>query len=504
MKRTLGIFLALTMALSMFAGFTVSAAEALVPNGDFENIETPAWGVKTGVSDIVAEAKRSGNYGLKTVGTSSNYCTQTFELEAGDYTISAWIKMDAGTTGTGAGVQLSSSAKTTSGATLPVPFSALKSYFSIDGADWHELTADFTITEKCNLTLAMRLGLNSNSVTCYWDDITITEKVVAPEPEPDTPDAGADEPEILSGEQTACTGGWTKKNGTLTFTDAGTMAVTGDNSGSYAQTTLALTAGTTYRLAFKWKTSDLVSDIPVVKAYSTYTVGETKTFFQMEASDVVKFTDYSSSYKNPIKGTYGDGFEAVTKTNEFKEYVVYFTVPNFGTTSAYGNTTIWIGQKGCYNTGIAKEDWATIEIDDVSLKKSYNEISFYDENGVKLSAIPASGKVKARIHLAAAGTEAAIAGKTAIAAAYAGGSPKELLSVGTRDVLNGKKLTDIITGDSLTETDSTNYPAAKVIIPQTYEVEFDAATVTGANSLGVFLWDSISGMKPVSRVTLTK
>ncbi len=496
MKKMVGIFLALTMALSMFAGFTVSAtgAEPIVKNGDFEDAENTAWTIPEGVGSICAEAAygASGN-GLKMVGfNNSGISTQKVKLNPGKYMISAQLKItNAGHTD-GEGKPVNSSANWQVYLNGTERAFTQSYWIGISGIteDWKTVVKEFTVTEENTEVQIQLRASNSNTYgeTVFWDNIIITE---------------IDMRELISIERATCTGGWTGKNGTLTFTSDGAMSVTGHANGSYAEAGgLALTPGTTYRLAFQWKTNSMNKTRPTVKVFSTYTVNEatSKTYFTMEAGESIKYTDYSSSLKNPVKAVLGGSLDEVTNTTSFKDYVVYFTVPNFSTASVYNTTTIWIGQSGYYNSGLEQADWATVEIDNVSLKEDYDEIIFFDVSGEQLTEIPQAGTVTARIHLGGAGTADAIVNRGVLAAAYADNTAKQLVDVKADTVASGKKLTEL--GLTVTETDQTYMPAANVIVPQTVEYTFDVATLE-ADDISVYLWESVSGMKPVEKATIS-
>ncbi len=135
----------------------------IVTNGDFESGDKTGWTTYQG-TDVFAEAKRNGAYGMKLTGTGNwgSMANQNVAVQAGKtYVVSAWIKVIA--TGTNIKIQDGGS----SGATL--------------ANGWHDKETEWTriayvVTPTTN-TLHVNFHSSGKAVTetVYLDDVSVVE-----------------------------------------------------------------------------------------------------------------------------------------------------------------------------------------------------------------------------------------------------------------------------------------------------------------------------------------
>ncbi len=508
MKRMVGIFLALTMVLSMFAGFSVFASSDWVypVTEDFEDALDDKWSTS---AVLDATEHHGGDQSLK-IETAEKAIIINWKLPVKaetKYTVTAWTKLM--TAGTG-GAELKAVHYNSEGEGTEQSMS-----ISVDknSTAWQEVTSEFTTLADTVIThLYIRNTKTQN--TLWWDDITVTE--VVPEKHPELLPAG-----IVN-----CEGAtkWGAKNSAvIAYTAAGvegkcmsidwsstggnnvyaTMAFA-ENSSSGAP---ALETGKAYRLSFWYKTDSNASTIvPTIRLTHYYkdaaTKKNTKQGLQMEWTTAG--TTHKQSTGEAISAT--DSASALVEgtTNVWKQYTLYFMVPNYteanGEQIVYTNSELWLGQ---YNKQKYAVDEggnpttdkipATVYYDEISLKEDYNSISLVNattgetlESGV---AVAAGTQVKARVHMAVAGSVENLDTMDVLGATYVKeAGAKRLDAIKAGSIKNGN------------QAKATGKEALIVFPGADWEDTFIAGN---GGSIGVYLWDSFSGMHPIEKATIS-
>ncbi len=177
MKKAVGIFLAMTVAFSMFAGFTVSAADKVVEyvtNGDFENenLLDSGWKVNGSYEQSTEKAK-TGEASLKVYGTKSGYAYQELKLTVGEtYSFSGWFNIGTPDLGLGTEAELVFDTDGTAGFNDKTDQYKKLSATATAGDVWTKITGVFTVPEGAAGTrLWLRNGGQNRIV--YWDDVSV-------------------------------------------------------------------------------------------------------------------------------------------------------------------------------------------------------------------------------------------------------------------------------------------------------------------------------------------
>ncbi len=496
MKKMVGIFLAMSVVLSLFAGFAVSAADKVVEyvtNGGFEDENFATTGWTSNGSLVQNTTKFHGDSASLELTHATKYAYAYHvleELQPGrKYTFTGWFNIDAGE-------KLKATATVVFETDGDGVFDAKKDEsidFSATAAaldEWTELTGAFEVPEGAS-GVRLQLLNNGGNTTVYWDDVSVT---------------WVKHPELLTVEQTKGTGGWTGNGSTVKYENGivELAPIETYTSKTYAYVESVLLEGEMYRLAFDFNSNAqynsagnaLTSLRPVVTFYHYYAdgAGETKSM-KVQYSDMIIYTPIGGS------GTNYTGVELpiMTNMNDWMEYVMYFGVPELeGYT--YAKTRVEIGQYGKYvDDSKDATKLATYWLRNVSLKEDYNTVVFKDvDTGTIFTDDnkPTVGtKVKAVVHIEGAG-KTADKKKVAVVGAEYGvtGTSVKTLSTLLIEEADNYIIPALSSGDKT--------PSDILIVPAN-DIEFDFTVGAAGNMLSVLFWDSFTGMKPIEMESIS-
>ncbi|MBE7062493.1 MAG: hypothetical protein E7390_01720 [Ruminococcaceae bacterium] len=487
MKKLVGIFLAITMGMSMLMSFAVTAKneEVFAVTEDFEDALDSTWS-SSAVLDTTEY--RGGQQSLK-IETTDKAIIINWKIPVQSetkYVVNAWTKLM--TAGTG-GAELKAVHYNATGTGTEE-----KMFITVDtnSTDWQEVTSEFT-TLADTVTTHLYVRNTKTQNTLWWDDITVSEYVPEKHPEllpaivadcDDTSVWGkgsSDSYEIH--EDTAA-----NRKGILfkTKSAGGTGVISiACQSGNRVD---GLKEGTAYRLSFWFKTDSTNKPCPFIRIIHTYSLNtnpDTTTTIQQDINKAyIQYLAGGNKLGSDTRYTLTDG------GTDWKRYEVYFTVPGGISGYTYVKSSIGLGQSGSKNGDAV----ASVYFDDVSLKEDYDEITFLDETGKAIEELTGSQTVKARVHLAPSTDKVSV-----LTGHYNTMGVKQLKGVETGEIVRGAVYKD---GISETETvEIKNLVKGKLILPIA-DPEYSFAM--GANeAVGVYLWNSFAGMKPIEKATIS-
>lgn len=294
LRKIIAVLAAVMMLCSILpmGAISVSAADNLVTNGDFESGSVTGW---SGSASASADAAYSGNYGATATVTTAwgNLLRQTVTLEAyTGYTLSFWYKSNSDAVTTSAFEMKYTNASNT---TMKVPLlnkSATSVSLSVSTTDWTKMELYFATGDYTSVQLLFYRGSGTagDAASICVDDITLTKTDV-------TSDGYIVDGGFESGTTAYC---GVKTIGAVTSDEAysGSYSISGTNSTKYAvyvqeyarvETSTDLTfsfyakssAAGTFRLYINGKSFSTTSSSDLRGAYTTHNTTTDWTLYEV-------------------------------------------------------------------------------------------------------------------------------------------------------------------------------------------------------------------------------